>query len=291
MKVLISIPAWNEEHTLPLVIQEIKTVMSKTKYNYKIQIVNDGSTDRTTAVAKKAGAIVIEKRHSGLIETFKREMVEFVKSKADVLVHTDADGQYPAEYIPKLLEQIEQGHDLVIGSRFSGDIEDMPIIKRLGNIAFAQVFTRLCETPITDSTTGFRAFTRDVAETIEYTSDFTYTQEQLLKAVRNKFTIKEIPIYARKTRDSRLMKGPFDYAIKAWKNLLRIQRDYNPLAFFGKIGLVFITLGALVGLYIMYTILSAGYSGGIPRVILSALLIMSGVQIVVFGFLADMQKK
>ena len=158
-------------------------------------------------------------------------------------------------------------------------------------MAFAQVFTRLCQTPINDSTTGFRAFTREVAEAIEYTSDFTYTQEQLLKAVRNKFTIKEIPIYARKTRDSRLMKGPFDYAIKAWKNLLRIQRDYNPLAFFGKIGLIFITLGALVGLYIVYNILVAGYSGGIPRVILSALLIMSGIQIVVFGFLADMQKK
>jgi len=213
-----------------------------------------------------------------------------LKEKADVIVHTDADGQYPAEYIPKLLEQIEKGYDLVLGSRFAGEIEEMPIVKRLGNMAFAYVFTRITKTKITDSTTGFRAFTKEVAESINYTTNFTYTQEQLIRASRQNFKIKEVPIFARKTRESRLMKGPIDYAIKAWINLFRIYRDYNPLAFFGKIGIIFITIGTLLGLYITYHTLSYGHTEGIPRIILSALMLITGIQIILFGLLADMKR-
>jgi glycosyltransferase involved in cell wall biosynthesis len=289
MNVVISIPAWNEEKTLPKVLKEIKTVMAKSNYKYQILVVDDGSKDKTSQVAKKAGAVVVKKRHSGLLETFKREMEECLKMKVDVVVHTDADGQYPAKHILDLLKEIDNGYDLVLGSRFAGEIESMPIMKWLGNVAFAKVFTRLCKTKITDSTTGFRAFTRDVIEGIEYNTSFTYTQEQLIKASRMNFKIKEIPISARKTRESRLMKGAFDYAMKAWINIFRIYRDFSPLAFFGKIGLVFLTVGLLIGLYSVYTLLLTGNVGGIPRVVLSTLLIMTGVQVILFGFLADMK--
>lgn len=284
-------PAFNEEKTITSVISEIQLVMNTTDYKYKILVLNDGSEDKTEEVAKKAGAIVrSHNRNKGLAETFKSEMKFCLDQKADIIVHTDADGQYPAEYIPKLLEQIEEGNDLVIGSRFSGKIESMPFVKRIGNIAFAKVFSQLCKTKITDSTTGFRAFTKSVAKEIEFNTNFTYTHEQLIKASRQKFKIKEIPIYARKTRESRLMKGPFDYAIKAWINLIRIYRDYDPLSFFGKIGITMITLGLLICLYILYYYLNYGIVGGIPRVILSAMLILSGIQIIIFGLLADMKK-
>jgi len=167
----------------------------------------------------------------------------------------------------------------------------MPFIKRLGNIAFAKVFTNLTKTKITDSTTGFRAFTKEVAQEIEYFTNFTYTHEQLIRAARLKFKITEIPINTRKTRESRLMKGPFDYAIKAWINLIRIYRDYDPLSFFGKIGITFITIGTLIGIYIFYYYLNYGIVGGIPRVMLSAMLILAGIQIIIFGLLADMKTK
>lgn len=292
MQVIITIPAYNEENTLPRVLNEIKKVMQKTKYSYKILVLNDGSTDKTIEVAKKQGALVISNpRNRGLIETFKKEIKECIKLNADIIVHTDADGQYPAEYIPNLIKEIENGNDLVIGSRFSGEIEDMPLIKRFGNKAFSRVISQIAKTRITDSTSGFRAFTKEVAKEIQFINTFTYTQEQIIKAAKLKFKIKEIPIFARKTRESRLMKGPFDYAVKAWLNLFRIQRDYNPLAFFGKIGVIFIAIGLLLGLWIIYNILTIGVAGGIPRVILSALAIISGVQIISFGFLADMQKK
>ena len=291
MRVIISIPAYNEEETLPSVIQEINLVMKKTKYKYQILVVDDGSIDKTVKVAKKLGALVYSNgRNLGLIKTFKHELRRCIELDADVIVHTDADGQYPAEFIPKLLKEVENGNDLVVGSRFQGKIESMPIIKRFGNVAFSKVISSLTKTKITDSTSGFRAFTQSVAKEIKLTSSFTYTQEQLIKAARLKFKIKEIPIYARKTRESRLMKGPFDYAIKAWINIFRIQRDYNPLAFFGKIGIIFLTLGLLIGLWVIYTVLTENNVGGIPRVILSSLLILAGVQTILFGFLADMKK-
>ena len=290
MFVVITIPAYNEENTIPSVIEEIKLVMSKTKYKYKILVVDDGSVDKTIKVSEKAGAIVVSKRHSGLLETFKKEMEECLKLKADVIVHTDADGQYPSEYIPHMIKEIEEGYDLVLGRRFKGEIESMPVLKWFGNVAFAKVFTQICKTEISDSTTGFRAFRKEVAESIEYNTDFTYTQEQLIKASRLNFRIKEIPIYARKTRESRLMTGAFDYALKAWINIFKIYRDYKPLAFFGKIGIMLLTLGMLVGLYIVYHILQYGGTGGTPRVVLTALLILTGMQVVLFGFMADMKK-
>ena len=291
MLVIITIPAYNEEETLGSVIKEIQTVMNKTKYKYKILVLNDGSKDKTIQVAKKAGAKVnSHKTNKGLAQTFKSEMIYALKEKADIIVHTDADGQYPAEFIPQLIAEVEKGNDLVLGSRFAGEIESMPFVKRLGNMAFAKVFSQLCKTRITDSTTGFRAFTRDIAENITYTTDFTYTQEQLIRAAKQNYTIKEIPIHARKTRESRLMKGPMDYAIKAWINIFRIYRDYNPLAFFGKIGIALGTIGLLLGLHIIYNIIAIGQSGGIPRVILSALLLLTGIQIILFGLLADMKR-
>lgn len=293
MKIIISIPALNEERTIPRVIREIKSEMDKTSYKgkYSVLVYDDGSTDATSGVAKKSGAIVRRnKRNLGLAETFKKEMAECIKLKADVIVHTDADGQYPAKYIPKMVKLIEDGCDLVIGSRFDKGDYSGSFAKKMGNIAFAHVFSNLLKTRITDTTSGFRAFTREVAE-IPLINTFTYTQEQLLRAGRNKMMIREIHITTRKTRPSRLFSGPIDYAFKAWINILRIYRDFEPLKFFGQIGLMSILLGLLLGLYIVGRIVFIGNSGGVPRVVLSMLLIMLGVQVALFGFLADMNRK
>ena len=132
MQIIISIPAFNEEKTLGNVIKEIKLEMLKTNYKYKILVLNDGSSDKTIEIAKQQGAIVYSNsRNKGLAVTFKEEMKYCLKEKADIIVHTDADGQYPAEFIPQLIKKIEEGYDLVLGSRFTGEIESMPFIKRL----------------------------------------------------------------------------------------------------------------------------------------------------------------
>jgi len=293
MKVIITIPAYNEEITLPKVLKEINTVMSKTKYNYQIMVFDDGSKDKTKQVAKAHGAIVRgNTRNRGLAITFRNEMAECVKQKADIIVHTDADGQYPAIFIPKLIKKVEEGYDLVLGSRFKGKNRYAgSVFKNLGNVAFAKVFSNMTKTKLTDTTTGFRAFTREVAEEISFINTFTYTQEQIIRASKQNFKLAEIPITPRRTRESRLFRNPLEYAFRAWINIFRIYRDYEPIKFFGKIGLTIGGIGFIFGIWLVYLFFTTGNVGHIPTTILSLLLLTTGIQIVLFGFLADMQNK
>lgn len=291
MKVIITIPAYNEERTIRKTIKEIQQVMQKTHYHYEILVIDDGSRDRTIRVAEEAGAIVYtNKRNLGLAETFKHEMHRCKEHKADIIIHTDADGQYPAGYIPALIQKVQEGNDLVLGTRFGKGRYKGSLMKKLGNIAFAKTFSGLLKKRITDTTTGFRAFTPEVAK-LPLISSFTYTQEQLLRAGRKKMRIAEVPIKARKTRKSKLFKNSFDYAIKAWITILRLYRDFTPLLFFGTIGLTTMTLGGIIGLYFIYLHLTTGIKGHLGLLFLMITLILTGLQITLFGFLADMQRK
>jgi len=291
-KIVITVPAYNEENSISWVIKEIKEVMDNTSYEYQILVLDDGSKDKTVELAKKAGAIVFSNlSNRGLAETFRIEMKKCLELNADIIVHTDADGQYLSKDIPRLIKKIEEGYDLVLGSRFGRSVKHMPLLKRFGNKVFAIVFKHLTKIKLTDTTTGFRAFTRNVAEDIEYINKFTYTQEQIIKASKQKFRITEIPIETRKTRPSRLFKNPFEYAIKAWINIFRIYRDYDPLKFFGTIGISFLLLGFIIAIYFLYLhIFGGGIIGHLGLLFLMLLLIMGGIQIIFFGFLADMNR-
>src|SRR3989344_669889 len=192
--VIITIPAYNEEQTIGKLIDEIKKVMDENKYNYKIQVINDGSKDKTAEIAKQHGALVYSHPYNlGLAETFRTEMKKCVELSADIIVHTDADGQYPSYFIPNLIRKIQEGYDLVLGSRFGKGIYSGSFMKKFGNIAFAYVFSGLLKRKIKDTTTGFRAFRNKVAQ-IPIINDFTYTQEQLIRAAKAKMNITEVPI-------------------------------------------------------------------------------------------------
>ena len=196
MKIVVTIPAYNEEKTIGSLINKINEVMGSGRYDYKVLVVDDGSKDKTTEVAKLANAVVYSHpKNYGLADTFRTETEKALKLGADVIVHIDADIQYKPEEILLLLKEIENGYDLVLGSRFKGKIEYMPIIKKLGNKAFSRVVSNITGIRISDAQTGFRAFTKDVAEKIKVTSNHTYTQEQIIRTVKKKFKIKEVPIY------------------------------------------------------------------------------------------------
>lgn len=293
MKIIVTIPAYNEERSIGAVIRNIRKVMQSKKYNFQVLVVDDGSKDNTVSEARKAGAVVFSHpANYGLAEAFRTELQKCLEMKADVIVHTDADGQYVAEEIPKLVEKVSEGYELVLGSRFKGRIESMPLLKRFGNKAFSYEISKIVKIRITDAQTGFRAFTSKVAQ-IPMTSTHTYTQEQIIRAVKNKFRVIEVPITFRRRvhGKSRLMTGPIDFALKAWINIFRIYRDYEPLKFFGTLGWSFFIVGFLLGLWIFYSIATTGDAGGIPRVILSAMLMLTGIQVILFGFLADMWRK
>jgi len=292
---IVTLPAYNEERTIGKVIRDIQEVLKKEKYKSKILVIDDGSKDRTKDVASKAGATVFShQRNFGLAETFRTEIKKCIELGADVIVHIDADGQYLPREIPKLLRGVEKGYDLVLGSRFKGKIERMPLVKRIGNKVFSRIISHITKLKISDAQTGFRALTREMAEKTEISSAYTYTQEQIIRAARDKRRILEVPVYFAKrggNTKSRLMKNPFDFALRAFVNLLRVYRDYEPLRFFGSIGTLLFALGIVLGAFIIYNIIVTESAGGIPRVILSALLVLTGIQIWMFGFLADMHRK
>jgi len=294
MLLIVSIPAYNESVTIGRLIGNIHSVMKKNKYNYKILVVDDGSKDNTAEEAKKAGAVVYSHpKNYGLAETFSTEMEKALKLGGDAIVHIDADVQYKPEEIPRLVKEIEKGYDLVLGSRFKGIIESMPFVKRLGNKAFSKVISGIVGIKISDAQTGFRAFTKEVAEKIKITSGYTYTQEQIIRAVRGKFRIKEVPVYFAKRADkSRLISSPLRYATRAWISIIRIYRDYEPLKFFGIIGSSIFFSGFVLGLYLTYIqIFGEGVNRHLGLMMLDILILSIGLQIVIFGFIADMLKK
>lgn len=293
-RIVITIPAYNEAKTIGGLLKDIKQVMDKTDYSYQILVVNDGSKDKTALIAKDFGSIVVNHRKNmGLAQTFRTEMAECQKLCADIIVHIDGDGQYLPRDIPRLISKLENGYDLVLGSRFKGKIESMPLIKRLGNKAFSKVISTMAKIYISDGQTGFRAFTQEFANKIPITSTFTYTQEQIIRGSRMGYKIAEIPVYfaKREKSKSRLMKGPFDYARKASINLLRTYRDYEPIQLFGSFGFFFLILGLILGLYLIYQAITFNLRQDLAIVILDVLFITVGIQMIFFGLIADIFRK
>ena len=294
MKLIVTIPAYDEENTIDKVIREIPRQIDGIDI-VEVLVINDGSTDNTVTVAKDAGAdhIITLKENKGLAFAFRTGLEGALKRGADIIVNTDADFQYNQQQIPDLVKPIlEQKADIVLGSRFSGHIEHMVHQKRLGNIIATRVTRMAAGYPVTDAQTGFRAFSRDAALHMNILSDYTYVQETIMQAVNHKLTLVEIPIDFRKREgDSRLMSGVINYAKRAASTILRTYRDYEPLKVFSSIGLVFILAGMAIGVRVFIHYLQTGMvTPYLPSAVLTTILVIMGIQIFVFGLIADMLK-
>ena len=230
MNVIITIPAYNEENDIEKTINDIRQVMDQTSYTYLIFVQDDCSTDKTLSIAKKSADFVdTNKQRQGLAITFQNEMDHCLALQGDIIVHTDGDGQYLPQYIPPLIEKVEQGYNFVIGSRFLDGINygNSPL-KAIGNILFSALISLISGKKTTDVTSGLRAMDRKTAISIKIRSKFTYTYDQYLQAVEKKLKIFEIPVKGRKTRKSRLMKNVFDYTWKAfWDILINFRQSKN----------------------------------------------------------------
>ncbi|MBI4139472.1 glycosyltransferase family 2 protein [Candidatus Woesearchaeota archaeon] len=288
-KIIVTIPAYNEEKTIGRVVKDISCVLKKYPRS-KIQVFDDGSRDSTAQRAKDAGARVISNHTNlGLARTFQLEIAECVRSGADIIVHTDADGQYRADDIPKLIEMVRSGYDLVLGNRFSGGIERMHWLKRLGNLSFTVLVSLLSQKHIGDAQTGFRAFTRAVAISCPITSNYTYTQEQILKTSWSGFLIGEVPTqFSSRIDESRLIKNPFHYAMNVSINLIRLLRDYSPMKFF--------SLGSGMCIIISLFLLSLWHvSSSVDTstlfAVFSGIFFLLALQLFLIGLLSDMFRK
>jgi len=291
MKVVTIIPSFNEEETIGKVISEIPRDVAD---EVKVIVVDDGSTDNTSQEAKDAGAdkIVRFEQNKGLAQAFRIGMEEALYMNADVIVNIDADGQYNPTEITKLINPIVEGEaDLVLGSRFKGWIEYMPIRKKIGNILATKVTGFLSGLPVSDAQTGFRALSRETALRLNIFSEYTYTQEMIIQAAHKDLRVIEVPCTFRKrlVGESRLISNMFIYAKRAGLTILRTYRDYKPLRTFLLIGGVMSVIGFIVGLRVLIHFLMTGVvTPYLPSAILTAVLLIVGFQIMVLGLIADM---
>lgn len=288
-KIIAIIPAYNEQETIEDVIYNTKRFVNK------IIVVNDGSTDYTKQIAENAGAEVIDNIiKQGLGKTMKRGYQEALKQEADIIVQLDADGQYLASEIPSLIQPIINNEaDLVLGSRLEKIQYKMPILKRFGNKSFSLVLRILTGTDVKDGQTGFRAMRREVLETAMPDNKYTYTQEMIIRTAEEGWRIKSVPItfVERVSGGSRLISHPFSYACRSWLIIIRTMRDYHPLSFFGIPGLLSILVGLILGIALVYKFAITGAIGKTPTIILTALLIIIGIQFIFMGLMADMIRK
>lgn len=295
MKLVVMIPAYNEENTIGQVIDEIpKKINGFTEI--QVLVINDGSNDMTAAIAHKKKAVVISHRtNRGLARTFQDGLNHaFIVLHADVVVNTDADMQYNQTQIPLLTQPVIDGKaDMVLGSRFKGWIEDMPFAKRWGNRLATWAVSKVAGVPISDGQTGFRAFSREAGLRLNVLSNYTYTQETILQAAQHKLKIVEIPVDFRKRKDhSRLISSVWSYAQRSIMTLLTGYLSYRPLKVFLRLGGIIALIGVAIALFVLSHFLRTGMvSPHIPAAILAGILLLFGTQTMFLGLIAEKIKQ
>lgn len=250
MKIVIGIPCLNEAKTIVDVIQRLPRKLEGVT-SIEVLVVDDGSTDTTASLAKKAGASVVSHGvNKGLGVAF-RTMMEFaLKKRADIVVTVDGDGQFDLNSIPNLIEPIVQGHaDMVTASRFMDDSyipEGISDIKLWGNRRMAHLISGLTGQRFFDVSCGFRAYSKNCLLNLNLFGKFTYTQETFLDLTYKGFRIAEVPTHVKyfQGRKSRVAGSILRYATNTSKIIFRVYRDYYPLRFFWFLG----AIGSLVSL-------------------------------------------
>ncbi len=292
MKLVITIPAYNEEKTIPNVIKEIPSSIEGAD-TVEIIVIDDGSRDGTVREAKKAGAhyFVYHKVNKGLGVTFRDGLEAALGRGADIIVNIDADGQYNATQIPDLIQPILKGKaDVVLGWRDVNNLKFMPPGKRIGNRLATWVTRQLVGLPIKDAQTGFRAFSREAAQRLNLYGRYTYVQETLIQASQKGLIIEQVPIeFRQRPGKSRLIASIGAYALRAGSVIFGTYRDYHPLKFFLPIGGGLIIIGLGFGIRILIHFSQTGMvSPYIPSAILSSLLVVTGLGVTALGVFTHM---
>lgn len=290
MKLIIQIPCYNEEKTLTETIADLPQVIEGIDV-IEYLIINDGSTDKTVEMARSLGVhhVVSFKRNKGLARGFMAGLDAALKLGADIIVNTDADNQYCGKDIEKLVQPILQGKaDVVVGERPIDDTEEFSWRKKKLQHVGSWVVRLASGTSVPDAPSGFRAYSKEAALRTNVINNYTYTLETIIQAGHNRFAITSVPIRTNpQTRKSRLFKSMWAYIKRSASVIIRSFMMYKPLRFFGSLGAIIFTLGALVGLRYLIIFLTVGGDGHTQSLILASILILMGVQIFVVGLQAD----
>jgi glycosyltransferase involved in cell wall biosynthesis len=291
MKLIIQIPCFNEEEQLPATLADLPRELPGID-ELEWLIVDDGSTDRTVDVARANGVdhIVRLTNNKGLAAGFQAGLDACLKLGADIIVNTDADNQYCADDIPKLIAPILAGEaDMVVGNRQVESIPHFSRLKiRLQHLGSA-VVRRASGTEVPDTTSGFRAYNREAALQVTVVSKFTYTLETIIQAGRMLVATDHVPVRTNaKTRESRLFPSMTSYVRTNGLSIFRIYSMYEPLR-------VFMFLAAVVGLaaaviwgrFAWFYIVEGEGKGHVQSLILGAVLFIAAVQLAALGIVGD----
>ena len=290
MKLIIQIPCYNEEETLTVALNDLpKHIDGIDEIEYLI--INDGSKDKTVEVAKKWGVhhIVSFKRNKGLAYGFMAGLDACLRNGADIIVNTDADNQYCAEDIEKLVRPILEGKtDIVIGERPIDKTEHFsPLKKKLQH--FGSWTVRVASnTDIPDAPSGFRAYSREAAMRMNVVNEYTYTLETIVQAGRSKIAMTSVPIRTNaELRPSRLFSSMFGYVKKSMVTIVRAFMMYKPLRFFSIIGGIIFLIGFLIGIRFLVFFAQGEGNGHVQSLILSSTLLLLGFETFIVGLQAD----
>jgi glycosyltransferase involved in cell wall biosynthesis len=291
MKLIVQIPAFNEEATIAQTLRDIpKKIDGITAI--ETVVIDDGSSDNTADAARKAGAthVVQLKSHRGLSSAFLAGINAALRLGADVIVNTDADNQYAGADIPKLIAPIVRGSaDVVIGDREVAKSPHMSAFKRLLQRLGSRTVGLASGIRVGDVTSGFRAFSREAAMQINVFNPFTYTLETIIQAGNRNLGVQSVPVRTNApTRPSRLYRGLGTYLRKSIATIFRIYTIYKPLKTFFAIGALLMLAGSALGIRFLWDFTHGDRGGHIQSLILAAVFLIIGFQTLLIALIADL---
>lgn len=291
MKLIIQIPCYNEEKTLPEVLADLPREVSGFD-TVEWLIIDDGSQDKTVEIARQHGVdhIVQLSHNQGLAAAFMAGIQACLRAGADVIVNTDGDNQYSGACIPDLTRPIlENKAQIVIGARPIATIAHFSPIKRRLQALGSWIVRKASGTDVEDAPSGFRAIHRDTAIKLYVFNRYTYTLETIIQAGRLGIPIVSVPVEVNDpTRESRLIKSIPQYIWRSTNTILRIVVLYSPLRFFSLISIVFLVPGIWSFLRFIYFYAIGEGDGHVQSLVIGAAFLGVGAMSVMAGILADL---
>jgi len=289
-KLIIQIPCLNEAETLPGTLRDLPRSVPGID-RIEVLVIDDGSRDGTSEVARAHGVehIVRFRRRKGLAAAFVAGVDAAVKLGADFIVNTDADNQYVGADIAKLIEPLVRGEaDIVIGDRNIQALAEMSSQKKRLQRIGSWVVRQVSGTQVPDTTSGFRAYTREAALRMTIVSEFSYTLESIIQAGKRRMAIAHVPVRTNpRVRPSRLFDSMFSYIKSSTATIVRIYAMYEPLKVFSYIGGTIFLLGAALVVRFLYYYFTGAGRGHVQSLILSAVLMIVGFQVLLIGLVSD----